>query len=69
MTIKPGPVKTSMTAGMKGCGKFADVEVVATALVKAIDRGTDIVYVPGAWRIIMVMVRSIPERIFKKLNL
>ena len=69
MTIKPGPVKTSMTAGMKGSGKFADVDAVAATLVKAIDRGTDIVYVPGIWRIIMAVIRSIPERIFKKLNL
>jgi short-subunit dehydrogenase len=67
MTIKPGPVKTSMTAGMKG--KFADVDDVAVTLVKAIDRGKDIVYVPGIWRIIMAVIRSIPERIFKKLNL
>ena len=69
MTIKPGPVKTAMTSGMKGSEKFADVEVVAAALVKAIDHGTDIVYVPGIWRVIMAVIRSIPERIFKKLNL
>ena len=69
MTIKPGPVKTAMTADMKGSEKFADVEVVAATLVKAIDRGADIVYVPGIWRIIMAVIRSIPERIFKKLNL
>jgi decaprenylphospho-beta-D-erythro-pentofuranosid-2-ulose 2-reductase len=78
MTIKPGPVKTTMTAGMKGSAKFADVDVVAAALVKVIDgktskngkiNGPDIVYVPGIWRIIMAVIRSIPERIFKKLNL
>jgi len=78
MTIKPGPVKTAMTSGMKGSEKFADVEAVAAALVKAIDgktskngktNGPDIVYVPGIWRIIMAVIRSIPERIFKKLNL
>jgi len=69
MTIKPGPVKTAMTAAMKGSEKFADVEVVAATLVKAIDRGRDIVYVPGIWRIIMAVIRSIPERIFKKLDL
>jgi decaprenylphospho-beta-D-erythro-pentofuranosid-2-ulose 2-reductase len=69
VTIKPGPVKTSMTSAMKGSEKFADVEVVAAALVKAIDHGKDIVYVPGIWRVIMAVIRSIPERIFKKLNL
>jgi len=69
MTIKPGPVKTAMTAAMKGNEKFADVDVVAAAVVKAIDRGKDIVYVPGIWRIIMAVIRAVPERIFKKLNL
>jgi len=67
MTIKPGPVKTAMTAGMKG--KFADVDDVAASLVKSIDRGTDVVYVPGIWRIIMAVIRAVPEWIFKKLNL
>jgi decaprenylphospho-beta-D-erythro-pentofuranosid-2-ulose 2-reductase len=69
MTIKPGPVKTAMTEGMKGSGKFADVEAVAATLVKAIDKGTDVVYVPGLWRIIMAVITHIPEFIFKKLNL
>ena len=49
MTIKPGPVKTAMTQSMKGNNKFADVNVVAAKLVKAIDKGTDVVYVPGIW--------------------
>jgi len=69
MTIKPGPVKTSMTDGMKGQERFADVNKVAATIVKSIDRGQDIVYVPGQWRLIMSVIRAIPERVFKKLNL
>ena len=69
MTIKPGPVRTSMTENMKGSAKFADVDSVATTLVKAIDKGRDVVYVPGIWRILMGVIRMIPERVFKKLNL
>ena len=69
MTIKPGPVKTAMTEKMKGSGKFADVEVVAATLVKAIDRGDDVVYVPGIWRVIMAVIRVVPEFVFKKMNL
>jgi decaprenylphospho-beta-D-erythro-pentofuranosid-2-ulose 2-reductase len=69
MTIKPGPVKTTMTQGMKGREKFANVNAVAATLVKKIDRGQDVVYVPGIWRIIMLVIRTIPERVFKKLNL
>jgi len=69
MTIKPGPVKTAMTEGMKGSAKFADVDAVAASLVKAIDHGDDVVYVPGIWRVIMAVIRAIPDRIFKKMNL
>ncbi|HZQ43794.1 MAG TPA: SDR family oxidoreductase [Acidobacteriaceae bacterium] len=69
ITIKPGPVKTSMTQGMKGQERFADVDKVAVSIVKSIDRGNDIVYVPGQWRLIMAVIRAIPERVFKKLNL
>lgn len=69
MTIKPGPVKTAMTEGVKNPPKLADVGDVAAALVKAIDKGADIVYVPGIWRVIMAVIRTIPETIFKKLNL
>jgi hypothetical protein len=32
-------------------------------------KGTDVVYVPGIWRMIMAVIRAVPERIFKKLNL
>ena len=69
ITIKPGPVKTAMTEGMKGHEKMADLDKVADTLVAIIDKGGDVVYVPGLWRIIMAVIRSIPERIFKKLNL
>lgn len=73
ITIKPGPVKTAMTQGMKGNEKFADVEAVAATIVKAIDaghgKGPDVLYVPGIWRVIMAVIRAVPEKIFKKLNL
>jgi short-subunit dehydrogenase len=78
MTIKPGPVKTAMTQNMKGSAKFADVDAVAATMVKAIDgkttkdgktTGPDVLYVPAIWRPIMVVIRLIPEPIFKKLNL
>lgn len=69
LTIKPGPVKTAMTVGMKGSDKFADVDAVAASIVKAIDKRRDTLYVPFQWGPIMWVIRSIPERIFKKLNL
>lgn len=69
LSIKPGPVKTAMTSGMKGSEKFADADKVAQSIVKAIDRQQDTLYVPFQWQPIMFIIRNIPERIFKKLNL
>ena len=69
LTIKPGPVKTSMTAGMKGNEKFADPNKVAQQIAKAVDGRRDVLYTPGIWRPIMLVIRAIPERIFKGLNL
>ncbi len=67
LTIKPGPVNTAMTAHMNV--KKADVDTVAQSIVKAIDKRQDNLYVPFQWQPIMFVVRNIPERIFKKLNL
>lgn len=72
LTIKPGPVKTAMTEGMKGEAKFADVNKVASTIVRAIDKGRkgpDVLYVPGLWRLIMGVIRAIPESQFKKMDL
>jgi decaprenylphospho-beta-D-erythro-pentofuranosid-2-ulose 2-reductase len=69
LTIKPGPTKTAMTAGMPKSEKFADVDSVAESIASAIDKRKDILYVPFQWQPIMFIIRNIPERIFKKLNL
>lgn len=69
LTIKPGPVKTAMTANMPKSEKFADADAVAESIVKAISKRKDTLYVPFQWRPIMFIIRHIPERIFKKLNL
>ena len=69
LTIKPGFVATPMTAHLPGGLLFASPEDVARGIAKAIDRRKDVVYVPAYWRPILWIVRSIPERIFKRLDL
>lgn len=69
LTIKPGPVQTAMTAHMPKAEKFASPQKVAVEILKAVAKRKDVVYVPGIWAIIMFVIRSIPESIFKKLNL
>jgi decaprenylphospho-beta-D-erythro-pentofuranosid-2-ulose 2-reductase len=69
LTIKPGPTRTAMTASMPKSEKFADVDAVAEAIVTAIDKRRDVLYVPFQWKPIMFAIRHIPERVFKKMNL
>ena len=69
LTIKPGFVDTPMTAAFKKGALWAQPEDVARGIVAAIDKGRDEIYLPGFWRLIMWIIRHIPEAIFKKLSL
>ncbi|WP_253550761.1 SDR family NAD(P)-dependent oxidoreductase [Herbaspirillum rubrisubalbicans] len=68
--IKPGPTDTPMTAALKSKGgKLAPVEDVAIQIVDAIARGRRVAYVPGRWRLIMMVIRHLPTFVFNKLNI
>lgn len=68
MTVKPGFVDTPMTWGMLS-PLIASREAVANAIIEAMGKRKDVIYVPFFWRYIMLMIQHIPERIFKKLSL
>ena len=70
ITIKPGFVKTKMTNNIK-MNKYltATPEKVAKDVHKAWKRKKDIVYTPWYWKYIIIMIKIIPEKIFKKMNL
>ena len=68
ITVKPGFVDTHMTYGRPGLFLLASPESVAKGIFRAIAKGTDVVYLPWFWRFIMMVVRSIPEAIFKRLR-
>jgi decaprenylphospho-beta-D-erythro-pentofuranosid-2-ulose 2-reductase len=70
LTIKPGFVDTPMTAGIANKGAlWAQPDAIAAGIVKAIERRRNIVYLPWFWRWIMLVIRHIPEPLFKKLKL
>jgi decaprenylphospho-beta-D-erythro-pentofuranosid-2-ulose 2-reductase len=69
VTLKPGFVDTPMTAAFAKGALWAQPSRVAAGLVRAIDRGTPVAYLPGFWRPIMFLVRAVPERWFRTLNL
>lgn len=69
LTIKPGFVATPMTAHLPQGPLFAQPSKVAAGIFRAIEKRKDVVYVPAFWALIMLIIRMIPRRIFKKLNI
>jgi len=70
LTIKPGFVDTPMTAAITPKGAlWAKPEHVAAGIVKAIDNGRSVVYLPWFWRWIMLVIRLVPEPVFKRIKL
>lgn len=69
ITIKPGFVDTPMTADNPKNFLFASPDKVAADIYKAIINKKDIIYTPWYWRYIMLIIKLIPERIFKKLKM
>ncbi|HXC65533.1 MAG TPA: SDR family NAD(P)-dependent oxidoreductase, partial [bacterium] len=69
LTIKPGMVDTPMTAALKKGPLFASADTVAAGIVRAVDKRRDVVYVPGYWRLVMGVIKALPEGVFKRLKL
>jgi hypothetical protein len=69
VTIKPGFVDTPMTAAFAKGPLWARPDGVAAGIVRAIDKQSGTVYLPGFWRPIMLVIRAIPESLFLRLSL
>ena len=69
LTVKPGFVDTPMTQDMDDLPLLASPEKVASDIVRAYEKKKDIIYTPFFWRWIMLIIRLIPERLFKKMKL
>jgi len=69
ITIKPGFVNTPMTAEFKNGLLLVKPATVAAKIVKAIDEKKSEVYVPAFWWMVMAVIKTIPNKMFKSLNL
>lgn len=67
LDIRPGFVKTPMTAGLRQGLLFAEAKTVAERIVEAIETKQGVVYAPGFWRGIMFILNHLPHAIFKRL--
>jgi decaprenylphospho-beta-D-erythro-pentofuranosid-2-ulose 2-reductase len=69
LTVKPGPVDTPMTAGMKlPPALTASTDQVARDIVAAVARGGGTLYTPWFWRPIMAVVRAVPGFVMLRLQ-
>lgn len=66
--VKPGFVKTTMTAGLKPPPFAGEPDEVAEHVLRAIDKGLPVVYVPPVWSQIMRVIRSLPRAVMRKVN-
>ena len=69
LTVKPGFVDTPMTQDLDGLFLVASPAKVADDIVRAYEKKKDVLYTPFFWRWIMLIIKLVPERVFKKLKL
>jgi decaprenylphospho-beta-D-erythro-pentofuranosid-2-ulose 2-reductase len=70
VTVLPGFVRTSATAGMTTPGMLtAEPKEVADAILRAESGGPETIFVRPIWRVVMAVIRALPESIFKKLRI
>jgi short-subunit dehydrogenase len=66
--VKPGFVKTSMTADLPAPPFAGEPEPVARTVLRAIDRGTPVVYAPAVWRVVMLVIRMLPRAVMRRIG-
>ncbi|MDV7145288.1 SDR family NAD(P)-dependent oxidoreductase [Tropicimonas sp. TH_r6] len=69
ITVKPGFVDTAMTWGLEGMFLVAPPEAVADSILNAVEKKKNVIYTPFFWRYIMMIIRAVPEPIFRKMSI
>jgi decaprenylphospho-beta-D-erythro-pentofuranosid-2-ulose 2-reductase len=66
--VKPGFVRTGMTAGLPAPPFAGEPEAVARDVVRALDRGRPVIYAPRIWGVIMLVIRTLPRFVMRKIG-
>ena len=69
MLVRPGFVRTSMTAGRPESPLATTPEAVAAAIELGLRRRSETVWVPGSLRLVMTALRHVPRPVFRRLPL
>ena len=66
--VKPGFVKTGMTAGLDPPPFAGEPEAVAVQVAGALERGTPQVYAPSIWRWVMLVIQHLPRAVMRRVG-
>lgn len=68
LCVKPGFVKTGMTAGLKPPPFAGEPDGVAEDVIRAMDSGKALIYAPKIWALVMLVIRSLPRFVMRKIG-
>ncbi len=68
LCVKPGFVRTAMTAGLPVPPFAGEPEAVARRVLAAMDAGGHEVYAPGVWRFVMLLIRALPRAVLRRVQ-
>jgi short-subunit dehydrogenase len=68
LCVKPGFVRTAMTAGLPVPPFAGEPEAVARDVVRAMDRGRHQIYAPRIWCWIMLVIRALPRAVLRRVR-
>lgn len=66
--VKPGFVRTGMTAGLPAPPFAGEPGAVAARVLRAVERRRPVVYAPAAWRLVMAVVRRLPRAVMRRVD-
>jgi NAD(P)-dependent dehydrogenase (short-subunit alcohol dehydrogenase family) len=69
ITVKPGFVDTAMTYGLPGLFLVASPKSLGERIACAPENSADVLYLPWFWRYIMLIIKHIPEPMFKRMKM
>jgi decaprenylphospho-beta-D-erythro-pentofuranosid-2-ulose 2-reductase len=68
LCVKPGFVRTAMTAGLPVPPLAGEPDAVARRVVAAMDAGRHQIYAPGIWRVVMLVIRALPRAVLRRVQ-
>ena len=66
--VKPGPTISPLTVDMPQ-NKLSRAEDVAACIVKGISKGKSVIYAPIKWKLIMTVIKMLPDFIFNRMKI